>query len=131
MGNAYLNSSFSIAGGSSSSADCHRMLHKTCNEHSTMLRNFAFTYLESALLFCGLGAGLFLFSADWLGMLNKACIKHSAMLRNFNSLTWNRFFFCVVSTSSHFSLRSGVSLTQGSLRSRHHTDGKHNIFVDV
>ena len=131
LGNAYLNSSFSIAGGSSSSADCLEMLHKTRNEHSAMLRNFAFTYLESALLFCGLGTGLFLFSTDWLGMLNKTCITHSAMLRNFNLLTWNRFFFSVVLTSSHFSLRSDVSLAQGSLRSQHHTDDKYSIFVDV
>ena len=107
------------------------MLHKTCNEHSAMLRNFVFTDLESALLFCGLGAGLLLFSADWFGMLNKAYIKHSAMLRNFNSLNWSRFFFSVVLTSSHFSLRSDVSLAQGSLRSRHHLDGKCSIFVDV
>ena len=107
------------------------MLHKTRNEYSAMLRNIVFTYLASALLFCGLGAGLLFFSADWLGMLNKTCIKHSAMLRNFNSLTWNRFFFSVVLTSNHFSLRSDVSLAQGNLRSRHHTDGKYSIFVDV
>ena len=107
------------------------MIHKTHNEHVAMLRNFAFTYLESALLFCGLGAGLFLFSADWFGMLNKACIKHSTMLRNFNSFTWNRFFFSVVLLSNRFSLCSDASLAQESLRSRHRTDDKHNIFVDA
>ena len=93
------------------------MLHKTRNEHSAMLRNFAFTYLESVLLFCGLGVGLLLFSSDWLGMLNKACIKHGTMLRNFNSLTWNQFIFSVVLAPDHSSLRSDVSLAQGNLRS--------------
>ena len=107
------------------------MLHKTRNEHNAMLRNFAFTYLESALLFRGFGMGPLPFSADCFGMLNKVCIKHSTMLRDFNSLTWDQFFFCVPLPSSHFSLHSDVSLAQGSLRSRHHTDDKYNIFLDV